>query len=147
MKQRDDNKNIKQTKIAVDFQAKFNRPITRQCISQVGNGEIVPVKLWQRANWSKFPRRYPKNPRFNERKAIIFLLFEKLIKYENFLFPSKNSESPEIFFFVAFSEGQKSVNKNRHRLYSYLWHYYSQYDIDNIKFSEHLKIGLKIIQQ
>ena len=27
MKQRDDNKNIKQTNIAVDFQAKFNRPI------------------------------------------------------------------------------------------------------------------------
>ena len=51
--------------------------------------------LWQRANWSKFPR----NSRFNERKAIIFLLFEELIKYENFLFPSKNSESPEIFFF------------------------------------------------
>ena len=48
-KQRDDNKNIKQTKIAVDFQAKFNRPITRQCISQVGNGEIVPGKLCQRA--------------------------------------------------------------------------------------------------
>ena len=46
MKQRDDNKNIKQTKIAVDFQAKFNRPITRLCIFQVGNGEIVPVKLW-----------------------------------------------------------------------------------------------------
>ena len=46
MKQRDDNKNIKQTKIALDFQAKFNRPITRLCIFQVGNGEIVPVKLW-----------------------------------------------------------------------------------------------------
>ena len=84
MKQRDDNKNIKQTKIAVDFQAKFNRPITRLCIFQVGNGEIVPVKLWQRANCSIFPRRYPKNPRFNERKAIIFLLFEKLINSQAF---------------------------------------------------------------
>ena len=41
--------NIKQTKIAVDFQAKFNRPITRQCIFQVGVGQIVPGKLWQRA--------------------------------------------------------------------------------------------------
>ena len=39
-----DNENIKQTKIAVDFQAKFNRPITRQSISQVGVGEIVPCK-------------------------------------------------------------------------------------------------------
>ena len=46
MKERDDNKNIKQTKIAVDFRAKFNGPITRLCIFQVGNGEIVPVKLW-----------------------------------------------------------------------------------------------------
>ena len=111
VKQRDDNQNIKQTKIAVDFQAKFNRPITRQCISQVGNGEIVPVKLWQRANWSKFPRRYPKNPRFNEIKAIILLLFEKLIKYENFLFPSKNSESPEIFFCCIFKGPKKCQQK------------------------------------
>ena len=81
IKQRDDNENIKQTKIAVDFQAKFNRPITQQFISkyisQVGNGEIVPFKLWDRANWSKFPRRYPRNARFNKRSAIIFLLFEK----------------------------------------------------------------------
>ena len=30
IKRRDDNQNLKQTKIAVDFQAKFNRPITRQ---------------------------------------------------------------------------------------------------------------------
>ena len=49
IKQRDDNENIKQTKIAVDFQAKFNRPIIRQCISRVGVGQIVPGKLWQRA--------------------------------------------------------------------------------------------------
>ena len=38
IKQNADNENIKvslikQTKIAVDFQAKFNRPITRQCIT------------------------------------------------------------------------------------------------------------------
>ena len=111
MKKRDENKNIKQTKIAVDFQAKFNRPITRLCISQVGNGEIVPVKLWQRANCSKFPRRYTKNPRLNERKAIFFLLFEKLIKYEIFLFPSKNSESPEIFFLLHFQRAKKVSTK------------------------------------
>ena len=111
MKERDDNQNKKQTKIVVDFQAKFNRPITRQCFSQVGNGEIVPVKLWQWANWSKFPRRYPKNPRFNERKAIIFLLFEKLIKYEIFLFSSKNSESPEIFFLLHSQRAKKVSTK------------------------------------
>ena len=46
IKQKADNENIKQTKIAVDFQAKFNRPITRKCISQVGVDEIVPAKLW-----------------------------------------------------------------------------------------------------
>ena len=44
IKQKADNENIKPTKIAVDFQAKFNRPITRQCISQVGVGEILPCK-------------------------------------------------------------------------------------------------------
>ena len=63
IKHSDDNENIEQTKIAVDFQAKFNRPITRLSISQVGNDEIVPVKLWQRANWSKFPRRYTSETR------------------------------------------------------------------------------------
>ena len=45
IKQRDENENIKQTKIAVDFQAKFNRPITRQSICQVGVCENVPGKL------------------------------------------------------------------------------------------------------
>ena len=33
IKQKAVNENIKQAKIAVDFQAKFNRPITRQCIT------------------------------------------------------------------------------------------------------------------
>ena len=45
IKQKDDDENIEQTKIAVDFQAKFNRPITRQSISQVGVCENVPGKL------------------------------------------------------------------------------------------------------
>ena len=35
IKCRADNENIKQTKIAVDFKAKFNRPVTRQCVSLV----------------------------------------------------------------------------------------------------------------
>ena len=35
IKCRADNENIKQTKIALDFTAKFNRPVTRQCVSQV----------------------------------------------------------------------------------------------------------------
>ena len=39
-----ENKEIKQTKIAVDFQAKFKRPVTRQCISQILQNK---VKIFQ----------------------------------------------------------------------------------------------------
>ena len=35
-----ENKEIKQTKIAVDFQAKFKRPVTRQCISQILQNKV-----------------------------------------------------------------------------------------------------------
>ena len=40
IKQKADNENIKQTKIAVDFQAKFKRPVTRQCICQILQNKV-----------------------------------------------------------------------------------------------------------
>ena len=36
IEQRAENENITQRKIALDFQAKFKRSVTRQCISQAG---------------------------------------------------------------------------------------------------------------
>ena len=36
IEQRAENENITQPKIALDFQAKFKRSVTRQCISQAG---------------------------------------------------------------------------------------------------------------
>ena len=75
IKQRDDNQNIKQTKIAVDFQAKLNRPITRRnCIVNYGKGHFGWANDRPKVNLkmifnllSKFPRRNPRNPSSNER--------------------------------------------------------------------------------
>ena len=35
------------------------------------------MTTWNGLSWSKFPRMYPRNRRFNSRSAIIFLLYEK----------------------------------------------------------------------
>ena len=39
-----ENRNMKHTQLAVAFEAHFKRPISRQCITQVGVGEIAPCK-------------------------------------------------------------------------------------------------------
>ena len=39
-----ENENMKHTQLAVAFEAHFKRPISRQCITQVGVGEIAPCK-------------------------------------------------------------------------------------------------------
>ena len=38
-----DHENMKHTQLAVAFEAHFKRPISRQCITRVGVGEIVRV--------------------------------------------------------------------------------------------------------
>ena len=40
IEQRAENENITQPKIALDFQAKFKRPVTRQCISQILQNKV-----------------------------------------------------------------------------------------------------------
>ena len=44
IKKKAENENMKHTQLAVAFEAHFKRPISRQCITQVGVGEIAPCK-------------------------------------------------------------------------------------------------------
>ena len=53
IKCRADNENIKQTKIAVDFKAKFNRPVTRQCVSQVLKNKSKILRMAGKRNAKK----------------------------------------------------------------------------------------------
>ena len=66
----------------------------------MAKGELVEI-----------PEEVPEKPKVQRKKSNFFLLFEKKIKYENFLFSSENSESPEIFFCCIFRGSKKCQQK------------------------------------
>ena len=107
------------TQLAVAFEAHFKRPISRQCITQVGVGEIVPCKC-------NFERRSSRSFVENDENLLNFG------RYETRSWPVSLEEDPlyqRLFFcclrnkfknFMLFppqkiwiSWGQKSGHKNR----------------------------------